>query len=260
MSQLLPPLTITLIRHATLLVEIGGKRLLVDPMLSKQGVMDSVQPAVDPRRFPLVDLPLGEAELDRLLADVDAVLVTHTHRDHWDEAARERLASDQRLFCQPAALADIQAQGFLNAQAIPDVQEWDGLRLTRTGGQHGTGEVGQKMGPVSGFVLAYADQSVYIAGDTIWCPEVAAALSRHQPRIVVLNTGGAQFTYGDPITMTGEDVELVLGDAPWATAIAVHLDTVNHCALTRPLLKDFLRNHHLADRCLVPDDGQTIVF
>jgi hypothetical protein len=48
----------------------------------------------------------------------------------------------------------------------------------RTGGRHGTGEIGEKMGPVSGYVLrGPGEPVVYIAGDTVWCPEVAAALA-----------------------------------------------------------------------------------
>ena len=47
------------------------------------------------------------------------------------------------------------------------------LLIARTDGHHGTGEIGEQMAPVSGFVLhAPGEPSVYIAGDTILCDEV----------------------------------------------------------------------------------------
>jgi len=54
---------IQLLRHATLLVTIGARRLLVDPMLSPAEAMDPVPNAGNDRRIPLVDLPMDEAAL-----------------------------------------------------------------------------------------------------------------------------------------------------------------------------------------------------
>lgn len=42
------------------------------------------------------------------------------------------------------------------------------LELTRTRGRHGHGPEAAELGPVSGFVVG----DLYIAGDTIWCPDV----------------------------------------------------------------------------------------
>ena len=73
------------------------------------------------------------------------------------------------------------------------------------------------LAPVSGFVLARAGEpSLYVAGDTVWCDEVAAALDAHRPDVVVVNAGGARFTEGDPITMTADDVAAVAAHAPGA--------------------------------------------
>ena len=45
-------------------------------------------------------------------------------------------------------------------------------------------------------------------------PEVAAALERHRPDVVVVNAGGARFLEGDPITMAPDDVIAVARAAP----------------------------------------------
>ncbi len=245
-----------LIRHATLLVTIGGRRLLVDPMLSEAGAMDPVGNAGDDRRIPLVGLPLGEDDLARLLGQLDAVLVTHTHRDHWDAPAIALLDRATPIFCQPADVAAIAAAGFQEVRPVEAPIAWRGMSIARTGGRHGTGEIGERMGAVSGFVLrADGEPSLYIAGDTIWCPEVAAALEAHQPDVVVLNAGAAQFLSGDPITMTAEDVIAVCRAAPRAQVVATHMDTINHCRLTRAGLSAALAAAGMSARVLIPADG-----
>ena len=251
---------LTLLRHATLLVEMDGKKILVDPMLSAQGAMEPVQQTGNERRIPMTPLPLSEKELGLLLHQVDAVLITHTHRDHWDEEAQRRIPKDKLLFCQPADEEKIKAQGFTRVQAVADTHSWGKLTISRTGGQHGTGEIGKKMGPVSGFVLQAEEHRLYIAGDTIWCDEVRQALATHRPDVVVVNAGAAQFLQGDPITMTAGDVLQVLQAATASRVVAVHMDTVNHCLLTRAAFRSFLAERKLNDRCLVPADGECLTF
>jgi len=97
------------------------------------------------------------------------------------------------------------------------------------------------MAPVSGFVLRTpGEPALYVAGDTVWHPEVKAALDEHEPRVVVVNAGGARFDVGDPITMTAEDVARVCRHAPEAAIVAVHMEAINHCLLTRAGLRSYL--------------------
>ncbi len=250
----------TLLRHATLLVELDGKKLLVDPMLSPKEAMEPVQNASNQLRIPMAPLPLPDKELPKLIASVEAVLVTHTHRDHWDEAAQQLIPKSKLLFCQPEDEEKLRQQGFTQVTAVVESYTWGRTTIRRTGGQHGTGEIGKKMGPVSGFVLGSEEHRLYIAGDTIWCTEVQQALARYKPNVVVVNAGAAQFLQGDPITMTTEDVQQVILAAPAAKVVAVHMDTVNHCHLTRSELRNYLTEKKLADRCLVPADGENYYF
>jgi hypothetical protein len=104
------------------------------------------------------------------------------------------------------------------------------------------------MGPVSGWIV----DGVYIAGDTIWCDEVADALARHRPRAIVVNGGGARFNEGDPIVMNVEDVRRVRA-ATDATVVVVHLETANHC----PERRDAYR---ALEGVVVPDDGETLAL
>ncbi len=166
---------------------------------------------------------------------------------------------DLPIICQPADAASIQEAGFTAVNPVETQDIWHRIQIDRTAGQHGTGEIGKLMGTVSGFVLrAPGEPSLYLAGDTIWCPEVETALQTFQPDVVVLNAGAAQFLTGDPITMTAEDVVQVCRALPTARVIAVHMETINHCLLTRADLRDRLAQEGLSQQVQVPADGELI--
>ncbi len=124
---------------------------------------------------------------------------------------------------------------------------------------HGTGAIAEALAPVSGFVLAAEGEPVlYVAGDTIWCDEVAAALDEHRPDVVVVNAGAARFLEGDPIVMTADDVVAVARHAPDARVVAVHLEAINHCPLRRADLHQRLRDEGLTGRVTVPENGALV--
>ena len=123
---------------------------------------------------------------------------------------------------------------------------WNGLRLARTGGRHSLDpSVEPALGPISGFVLG----DLYIASDSVWCDEVAAALALWQPRIAVVNAGAARFLGSGPISMTAADVAEVTARVP--VTVAVHLEAMNHCPMTRAELRAAVPD------ALVLEDGET---
>jgi L-ascorbate metabolism protein UlaG (beta-lactamase superfamily) len=249
---------IRFIRHATFVFEADGLKIMVDPMLAPAGAAEPVANTPNQRRNPLVDLPFDDEETRALLDEIDAVLVTHTHNDHWDGSARDLIPKQTPILCQPEDEDKIRTAGFRQVKPVDDDLEWRGLRLTRTGGQHGTGEIGRRMAPVSGFVVRNeGSPGLYIAGDAIWCPEVEEALGTYSPDVVVVNAGAARFLEGDPITMTAEDVGRVCRALPDARVVAVHMEAINHCLLTRAELEDELRKESLAKRVKIPADGET---
>ncbi len=245
-------------RHATLFLQLNGRRILVDPMLSPAGAMNPIEDSGNDIRIPMAPLPFDAVERDAQLRTLDAIIVSHLHRDHWDIAARAMLPVDLPLFCQPPDAETLRQQGFRQVIPINDTYEWEGITFSRTGGQHGTGGLARKMGPVSGFVLRDTHTSIYIAGDTVWCPEVASALSTHQPHWTVLNGGGAQFTTGDPITMTDRDIADVAHADSNTNIIVVHLETVNHCRQSRDQLRQTLEDQGISNRVHIPADGESI--
>jgi L-ascorbate metabolism protein UlaG (beta-lactamase superfamily) len=243
-----------LVRHATLLLEYGGQVLLVDPMLDDAGARPAIQNSPNPRNNPLVSLPMAAAQVIR---GVEAVLVTHTHSDHWDETAARLLPKDISLFGQIEDEQKFRGQGFTRVHSVTSSATWNGIEIRRTGGQHGRGEIGKAMAPVSGFVLrALGEPTLYIAGDTIWCDEVQTAIRDHKPAAIVVNAGAAQFLEGDPITMTADDVNTTCKAAMGAQLVAVHMESINHCLLTRDDLAFQLEAARVSEQVSIPQDGQ----
>lgn len=252
------PNSIRLLRHSTLILRINNLNLLIDPMLSPKDALDPVQNCGNEIRFPMVDLPVTDAGLGQILQEADAIVVTHLHRDHWDTEAQNRIDKNKIIFCQPADSEKIKEQGFQNVIPVETQLDWSGITISRTGGQHGTGEIGKKMGVVSGFIFQHGLKSIYLAGDTIWCEEVEQALETFKPEFTILNAGAAQFLTGDPITMSPDDIANVHAKLPATKIIAVHMDTVNHCFVKRNDLAKAMRDKNISIE--IPQDGEMIVM
>ena len=216
---------VQLVRHATLLLDSSHGRILIDPMLCAAGTNPPIEDTPNQRPNPLVDLPMTA---DDVLHGVDLCIVTHLHRDHFDDL----VPLDLPILTQPESADELRRRGHTNVTTHhPDIP------MTR--GQHGTGEIGRALGPVSGWVV----DGVYIAGDTILCDEVREARERYRPRVTIVNGGGARFLEGDPIVMTAAEVAQLDG-----TVVVVHLEAINHCLEPRSAYSG----------AIVPLDGEVL--
>jgi L-ascorbate metabolism protein UlaG (beta-lactamase superfamily) len=245
-----------LIRHATLRLEVDGRRLLVDPMLDPAGARPPVEDTENDRRNPLVELP-EPAEV--VVEGVDAVLVTHLHRDHFDATAARLLPPDVPLLCQPEDVERLAGHGFTDLRPVPERLTWEGIEVVRTPARHGrTDADADALAPVSGFVLRDASgRTLYLAGDTVLYDEVERVLDG-APDVVVVNASGARFAGGQPIVMDLDDVVAVARRVPEARVVAVHLDAINHCVQTRADLHQRLHDEGLTERVTVPEDGAAV--
>lgn len=245
-----------LLRNATQVLTINEKTILIDPMLASRAAYEPFQFTGNNIKNPLVDLPMSKPELELLLHHVDAVLLTHIHLDHWDVVAQQLLRKNIPIICQPGNMSSLEQAGFNKLLPVETALAWHDIQICRTGGQHGTGETGKRMGCVSGYVITHNKETLYVAGDTIWCNEVQETLDRYQPNYIVINGGAARFMTGDPIVMNIPDVLTVCRYAPESKVYVVHLEAVNHSKESRSLIKSAIASSGFTKQCFVPEDGE----
>lgn len=253
------------IRNATILVEYAGKRFLIDPMFAEKGTVAAfgtdlgLPPAPrQDQKNPLVSLPMS---IENIVTDLDAVIVTHLHPDHWDDAAIEALPKDIKVFSQNDEDAkEIKNTGFENVEVLQEDTVFEGIQLIKTKGEHGRGEILQAAGQTCGVVFKHADEKIlYIAGDTVWYDAVEEVINTHNPQTIVVNAGDNQFLVGGSLVMGKDDVYEVVKAAPEAKIVAIHMEAVNHWGLSREELKSFINEKGISN-VLVPDDGESYSF
>jgi L-ascorbate metabolism protein UlaG (beta-lactamase superfamily) len=245
-----------LIRSATLRLDYAQKTFIIDPYLADKHSRPSFTGA---SLNPLVDLPCPPQEV---IAGVEMALISHLHSDHFDPAAQELLAKDLTLFCQPQDKAAIEGKGFRNVVSVIDKVNWQGITITRTACQHGSGKVLQEMGTASGFVFkAEHEPTVYWAGDTIWCEAVAKVIEQTKPDIIITHSCGAMWGDHVLIVMDAAQTIAICRAAPNSTVVATHMESLDHATITREALRKFAEaNGVRPEKLLIPLDGEKIAF
>ena len=257
------------IRNATGRINYAGKTFLIDPMLAEKGRYPGFEGTFNSQqRNPTVELPMPA---ENVFKDVDAIIVTHTHLDHWDDAAQKMLPKSMKIFVQHARDGELlKSQGFTNIESLSLEKgvQFDNVTLYKTGGSHGTPEMyavpelAAGLDEAMGVVFeAKGHKPVYLAGDTVWTAEVNKAINRFKPEIVILNTGNAQLVGMDgAIIMGKEDVVHARKMLPNAKIINVHMDSINHMTVSRADLRKFLKGKNAEKEMYIPEDGEVVKF
>lgn len=131
------------------------------------------------------------------------------------------------------------------------------VKLTHRPVRHGTiVPCGNAMGVL---FQAQGEETLYVAGDTIWYPEVENTLKAFRPRVIALNACAAETVENGRLIMGDEDVACVAKTAPEAKLVLTHLDNVAHVFLTRYTLRGRLAARGV-DGYFMPADGETLQF
>lgn len=257
--------SIQFIRNATLVLNYANQKLLIDPMFAEKGRYPGFPQTKNAEvRNPMVEMPVSPESL----INVDAVLLSHLHPDHWDEVAIKILPKDMPVFAQNEEdKKTIQSQGFQNVSVMEKENTLGPLNFTLTHCQHGTDEayaipeVANILGKSSGFYCkADFEKSVYFIGDTIWIEEVENNLQKWKPDVVVVNAGYASMQDDrlGAIIMGQEDILKIHELLPEAMIIAIHMEAINHCILSRKALREFVIANGISNHVLIPEDGEII--
>jgi len=174
-------LSVTRIVHASLIVEMRGTRLLVDPWFYSGFVMRQ-------------DEPLGLTPAD--LPGMTAVLLTHEHGGHTDDDALRELAKSV-----PEAIAPVRLEGRLKGlgfQRVTPLEWWESamvgdVRVTAVPASHAV--------PENGYVLESHGVSAYLGGDTRSFDELPEVAERFPHLSVALLPVGGERLLGLARTM-----------------------------------------------------------
>lgn len=247
---------LTLIRSATLKMEYGGSCFLIDPAFADKLTGPSF---AGKSKNPLIDLPFNK---EGIMKDVDTVIVSHIHSDHFDKAAQDYIDKNLPILCQPHEAAAIKNMGFQNVLPVEKHLEIKGVSLTRTPARHGSGSVLEDMGISSGFLFkASGEPTVYWCGDTVMYEEIRKVLNKEKPDLVITHSSGA--VWGDYVKILMDDKETVeiCKLLPESKVIAVHLNSYDHGTVFRDTLRAYANEKQISEnQLIIPKDGETLYF
>ncbi len=200
------PARLTFVGNATTLLRLGGFTLLTDPNFIRAGQRAYLGYGLFSKR--LRNPALGVEDLP----DLDAVVLSHLHGDHWDGVAERGLPRETLVVTTPAAARTLARRGF----ATLGLRTWDPhelrrgdqtLRITSLPGRHGPRGVHRLLPPVMGSLLDLEVAGtrrvrIYLSGDTLCVPELRE-IARRCPGIdaAVVHLGGTRLLRRVLVTM-----------------------------------------------------------
>ncbi len=245
------------LRNATMVLETEKDVILIDPMLGDQGIMSSFTLfRHKARKNPTVPLPKNS---ELILEKVTHCLITHQHPDHIDNKGVEFLIKKSiPVTCSIKDEKEFKKRGLNVVQSLKywEKQKFLGGTIEGIPATHGYGFVAKPMGNVIGFYVKLPNQkSIYLSSDTIYTDSVDKVLKDYNPDISVLATGAAQFDLFKRLIMDEDDIIKFVKNTS-GKVIANHMESINHCPLTRSKLKELLINNKLINNVLIPEDGE----
>jgi L-ascorbate metabolism protein UlaG (beta-lactamase superfamily) len=179
-------LGITFIGHSSFLIQINGRKVLIDPVFAKRLVV------------------LRRQRLPGLLAEelpaIDLVLLTHAHMDHLDISSLRRVIRVTRRLTGktpevvvPRGVEDlVSSLGFSKVHGLAWWQQIDlqGLRVTMTPCQHwGARMFRDTHRGYGGYFINSRDHSIYHSGDTAYFDGFHEIGARLKPQVALLPIG-----------------------------------------------------------------------
>ncbi len=252
---------VTWIGHSSFLIEIAGKRVLIDPVFASYLVL------LKRRRKP------GTRVRD--LPPIDLVLLTHAHMDHLNLPSLRAILRRNRRHGVPAPLVVV-PRGVedlvekLGFREVRTLEPWasttlDDLCVTMTPGRHwGARMFKDTQRGFGGYVLAAGGRSVYHSGDSAYFSGFAAIGERLHPELALLPIGAYTPDSFRSVHTSPEDALAAFHDLGARVMIPMHYGTFRLSLepMEEPpqrLLAAAARDG-VTDKVLVLEEGRTHLF
>ncbi|MGW5788388.1 MBL fold metallo-hydrolase [Streptomyces sp. NPDC003757] len=235
------------IGNATLLIRYGDLTLLTDPNFLHRGQLAHLGYGLVARR--VTEPALDVTELPH--RDLDAVVLSHLHGDHFDRVARRGLDRGLPFVTTPHGSRLLKGlYGFRRATGLHTWQSHtlrhgdSTVRVTSLPGRHAPGPARFLLPPVMGSLLEFGDRTgetrlvLYLSGDTLMYEGLREIAERYPDiHLAVLHLGGTTLPGGLVVTMDAEQGADLLDLLRPRRALPVHYDDYT---VFRSPLDDFL--------------------
>lgn len=191
-------LRVTWLGHSTLLIEIDGFTLLIDPIWAERA---SPFTFMGPKRFHEPPLAIDK------LPKIDAVLISHDHYDHLDDETIAALGENIPLYIVPLGVGAHLEYWGVPADHIVELDWWEEFKigdliLAATPARHFSGrsmlDSDQDKTLWSGWAVVGPKHRVYYSGDTAMFPEFTEIGDRYGPfDITMIETGAYNQAWSD---------------------------------------------------------------
>ncbi|MEW9673267.1 MBL fold metallo-hydrolase [Ammoniphilus sp. 3BR4] len=172
--------SVTWFGHSAFMLELNGKRLLLDPMLGKA---PSPFPSIGGKRYS--KSPPVRAED---LPSIDAVILSHDHYDHLDYGSILKLKEKVRKFFVPLGVGAHLERWGIDKARITELDWWDegefeGIRLACTPARHFSGRsIGDRNSTLwCSWVIEAPQARLYFSGDSGYGPHFKEIGERFGP-------------------------------------------------------------------------------
>lgn len=234
---------------ATVILRYAGFTILTDPNFLHQG--DHVHLGYGLRSARRTNPAI---DIEDLPPDIDLVVLSHMHEDHFDRLVEEKLDKTLPIVSTHHATQSLQRKGFLATHAL---NPWEtltvkkgntSLRITSMPGRHGPGILAAALPPVMGSMLEFQPSHelpngetrfrLYITGDTLVYDQLLEIPKRYPDIDLGLFHLGGTKIFGVLLTMDAKQGVQAVQIIDPRLAIPIHYNDYTVC---KSSLEEFMQ-------------------